>query len=546
MTSTTQHFGLTKLDAGEGVHAGNDRFASDDRDTIDQALYNAVLHHHVGSGASTAPDTALDATLSSTGGTLPAGTTIRYKYTYTDPDTGETLASPETVVTTSSALTAPAAATYSLQSIGGTLEPGQYFYALSSYVGSSTVETKAENSTSVLIPSGTSTNEVTLTLPALDAGATGYNVYRRAPSEARYFFIGSTTGTEYIDGGDAATARSLPTANTTFATNSVTLALPGATPGVPAGNQWTIYRTFTTDYSSSFLVQLTDADVDYVDTGAATQSGRPPTISLGNPDPIDLTAEVQNELPLTNGGTGATTAAGARTNLGLGTMATQAASAVAITGGSVTGITDLAVADGGTGASTAATARTNLGLVIGTNVYGPGSTDVAIADGGTGASTAATARTNLGLGTIATQASTSVSITGGSITGITDLAIADGGTGASTAANARTNLGLGTIATQAASSVAITGGSVTGITDLAVADGGTGASDAATARTNLGAAAATDVTALLNLIRSGTGSPEGVVTADPGTLYLNASGGANTTLYVKESGTGTNTGWVAK
>ena len=52
----------------------------------------------------------------------------------------------------------------------------------------------------------------------------------------------------------------------------------------------------------------------------------------------------------------------ARTSLGLGTMATQAASAVAITGGAVTGITDLTIADGGTGASTAPAARTNLGL----------------------------------------------------------------------------------------------------------------------------------------------------------------------------------------
>jgi hypothetical protein len=109
--------------------------------------------------------------------------------------------------------------------------------------------------------------------------------------------------------------------------------------------------------------------------------------------------------------------------LGLGTMAYQDSNAVAITGGSITGITDLAVADGGTGASTAANARTNLGI-----------------------------------GTIATQDSNNVSITGGSITGITDLAIADGGTGSSTASGARTNLGLGTMATQDASNVAITGG----------------------------------------------------------------------------------------
>ena len=79
-------------------------------------------------------------------------------------------------------------------------------------------------------------------------------------------------------------------------------------------------------------------------------------------------SNVDGIVQIEHGGTGASNTTVARSNLGLGNMAIQNKATIDITGGTITGITDLALADGGTGASTASGARTNLGLVIGADV----------------------------------------------------------------------------------------------------------------------------------------------------------------------------------
>lgn len=144
------------------------------------------------------------------------------------------------------------------------------------------------------------------------------------------------------------------------------------------------------------------------------------------------------------------------TTLGSGVTASSLTSVGTIGTGTWQG-TAVAIAYGGTGATDAGTARSNLGLAIGTNVqaYDAGLASIA------GLTTSADQM-------IYTTASDTYATT--SITAAGRAILDDADNSAQ-----RTTLGLGTIATQAASNVSITGGSITNLStfDGITIDGGT-------------------------------------------------------------------------
>jgi len=161
-------------------------------------------------------------------------------------------------------------------------------------------------------------------------------------------------------------------------------------------------------------------------TGVAVPAGKAMLLFNNGTDVVDAVTSMSSltlasALAVASGGTGSTTADGALTNLGGTTIGKGV-----FTAASATAAQQAMDVEPGVDVQAYDADLTAIGALAKTDgnfIVGNGSTWVA--------ESGATARTSLGLGDLATQSASSVTITGGSITGITDLAVADGGTGAS-------------------------------------------------------------------------------------------------------------------
>lgn len=319
-TNRTRHLLLSYLGRSDKVSDDDWKVLGRDRDTIDTAIWAALKHNHIGGEQSgITPANGLHLTLDQTQGVLPAAAHIYYKYTLVDPRGVESLPCAEATILTPPPIGTPTAPTTATDPAGGFLLPGDYSYVLSAYKGAHTLETQAVNVARVLLPAGSTHYRIIFTLPPRPAGADGFNLYRRKPGEAAYHHLAvidlnvATPPTTYIDNGTVVEDcdRTLSPVNKTNNQNAVLVTLPGATPTVPVGYTWKLYRTtIPAQYSNALVHHVVEETAEgsgiirpsWLDIGYKTTAGQPPTEALviPNPDKIRLTnsLEVQGRLPM--------------------------------------------------------------------------------------------------------------------------------------------------------------------------------------------------------------------------------------------------------
>lgn len=292
--SKTTNFGLNSFGPEGRISDEGYKFSLRDRETIDKLLWTMFNHTHraVDTTETLAGPKRVTTEVSTSGGTLPAATDFFYAVAWLDANLNETQVSVAVTARTPDPLPSPDAPLLTTATTGGSLEPGTYKYALAYYQGSSGF-TRAPNISSVVVPEGTSTNIVTITLDTPAEGADGWRVYRKGPSDLEYWLLEAviataTPPTSYID-DDSVTpdcTKARPTSNTTSSSNKVTITL--SADDLPLDTRiasWRVYRTSAAGSyaTSSLLATVTETTTEggsdlvttYDDTGGGLSVGTP-------------------------------------------------------------------------------------------------------------------------------------------------------------------------------------------------------------------------------------------------------------------------------
>jgi hypothetical protein len=415
------------------------------------------------------------------------------------------------------------------------------------------------------------TSSGTLTITNTDLGSS-QSIFKNIANSAgtTQFSAGSNSDTiRFAGSGAASVSFDVATKTVTVSTSggagtvtSVGLSLPTmfSVSGSPVTGSGTLTATLASQTANT--VFAAPNGTAGAPTFRALVAADIPTL---NQNTTGTAANVTGTVALANGGTGSTTAAGARTNLGLAIGSNVQAwdgdlDAIAALAGT-TGLLRKTAANTWS-LDTASYLTGNQTVTLSGDVTGSGATGITatLASSGVTAGTYTNATVTVDAKGRVTSASSgaggggvssfSAGTTGltpstgttGAVTLAGTLALANGGTGATTAANARTNLSAAGSGAVTASGITMTTarilgrttastGAVEELSSVPVSLGGTGATTAATALTSLGALplAGGTMTGVLRApaIRAAKGAPVG----DASTVGFAFAGDGDTGLF---------------